>query len=335
MGRVSDSQLPSSSETQGLCSSTIGLLFCLGSAVLYAGANICLRQLSASCEPGWAIWIVCIKESVSALLVGPWLVYQLFFGLQSPPSRRAVMVLLAAGLATQLGGNIVNFWALSVVGLAVTTPVTQGTNLIASAILGWLVLRERVSPRSMAAIATVIVAIVLLSLGASDLRQAATTAAADTPHGLMIALGVGAACLSGIVFSGLGTSIRTTVTQATSPAVVVVMVTGMGTLTLGPLSVLRLGPATMCSISPGNLALALTAGVLNLLGFAALIHGLKHTTIIHAYVINTAQTAFAAMSGMLLFGETPTPALLLGVGMIMGGMAIIDRPAESGDVGAL
>ena len=317
-----------------LSPSTLGLLFCLGSAVLYAGANICLRHLSASCQPGWAIWIVCIKESVSALTVGPWLVYQLVWGLQSRPSRRSVMLLLMAGLATQLGGNVFNFWALGVVGLAVTTPVTQGTNLIASAILGWALLGERVSLRSMAAIAMLILAIVLLSLGAADARHTISTVG-GTSSQWMIALGVGAACLSGAVFSILGTAIRTTVTQATSPAVVVVMITGMGTLTLGPLSAWQLGPATMCSISPACLALAVTAGLLNLAAFAAIIYGLKHTTIVHAYVVSSSQTAFAALAGMLLFGESLSPALLVGVGMIMGGMVIIDRPVGNGEAGAV
>jgi drug/metabolite transporter (DMT)-like permease len=306
----------------------------LGSAVLYAGANVCLRHLSASCQPGWAIWIVCIKESVSALMVGPWLAYRLICSRQSRPSRRSVLVLFLAGLATQLGGNVFNFWAFGVVGLAVTTPVTQGTNLIASAVLGWALLGERVSLRSMAAIAMLILAIVLLSLGAADACHPLSSVR-GTSSQWMIALGVGAACLSGAVFSILGTAIRTTVTQGTSPAVVVVMITGMGTLTLGPLSVWQLGPATMCSISPTSLALAVTAGLLNLAAFAAIIYGLKYTTIVHAYVVNSSQTAFAALAGMLLFGESLTPALLVGVVMIMAGMAVIDRPPGNGEAGAV
>jgi drug/metabolite transporter (DMT)-like permease len=334
MGWVSDSPVPSSSEARALRPSTIGLLFCLGSAVLYAGTNICLRQLSASCQPGWAIWIVCIKESVSALVVGPWLIYRLVAGRQPWPSRRSVLWLLAAGLTTQLGGNVFNFWAFGVVGLAVTTPVTQGTNLISSAVLGWVLLRERVSLRSMAAIGMLIVAIVLLSLGAADARHVVPTAG-STSSQFLVALGVGAACLSGIAFSVLGTAIRRTVTQATSPAVVVVMITGMGTLILGPLSAWKLGLSTMCSISPASLALAVTAGLLNLVAFSGIIYGLKHTTIIHAYVVNSSQTAFAALAGMLVFGESLSPALLVGVGMIMGGMVIIDGQTGSGEAGAV
>ena len=305
------------------------------SAVLYAAANVCLRHLSASCEPGWAIWVVCIKESVSALIVGPWLAYRLLFGLQALPSRRSVLWLLIAGITAQLGGNVFNFWAFGVVGLAVTTPVTQGMNLIASAILGWAVLGEHVSRRSLAAISALIVAIALLSLGASNVGPSTSAAAGAIADHLRIALGVGAACLSGVVFAFLGISIRTTVTQSTSPAVVVVMITGMGPLILGPLSAWQLGPAAMGTISASCLTLAVTAGLLNLLAFTSIIYGLKHTPIVHAYVISASQTAIAALAGMLVFGESLTPPLLIGVTMVIAGMVIIDRPAGTEDAGAV
>ena len=71
------------------------------------------------------------------------------------------------------------------------------------------------------------------------------------------------------------------------------------------------------------------AGVFNLIGFLALIHGLQRTTVVHANVVNASQVAMAALAGMALFHEPPNPWVLLGVGLTIVGIVWIDRPAEA------
>ena len=72
------------------------------------------------------------------------------------------------------------------------------------------------------------------------------------------------------------------------------------------------------------------AGVFNLIGFLAIIHGLQRTTVVHANVVSASQVAMAAVAGMALFHEPPNPWLLLGVGLTIAGILRFDRPADGG-----
>ena len=59
-------------------------------------------------------------------------------------------------------GNVALLRSIGAVGLSVTIPVIQGSNLAFSGLLGWLILRERPTARAIFAIGLLIVAIVLL-----------------------------------------------------------------------------------------------------------------------------------------------------------------------------
>ena len=58
-------------------------------------------------------------------------------------------------------------WGYEIVGLAVMVPAYTGSILVSSAILGGILLGEHVSVRNLAAIGVVILAVVLLGVGAA------------------------------------------------------------------------------------------------------------------------------------------------------------------------
>ena len=304
----------------------MGGIYCVLAAIGYSVVNACLRMLSVQSDQ---ICVLFVKESVTVAVVGPWLVYQAWRGRSVFPSRRAVAALVVVGLATQLLGNLPTIWAFSLIGLTVALPVMSGINLVTGAVLGRVFLGEAVSVRSAVAIGLLIVAVILLSLGAERTNQSiAETANVATGAG-WVALAIGAAALAGVVYCVLGVVIRRSVTGVTSPAVVVFIVTAMGTLSTGPIGLLHNGLAGVTGASGWELSVMLIAGAMNLFAFLAVSRGLKWTTIARANVLGASQVAMGAVVGMTLFHEPGSPWLVLGVVLTIVGMILIGRPAHA------
>ena len=298
-----------------------GTACCVVSALGYAGASICMRWLAElKCDPMWA---VANKELVAVVVVGPWLLWRMFRRLPVFPSGRALAVLVGVSLAVQLGANLGVQWSFGVVGLAVAIPAIFGIMLTASAVLGWMLLGERVSRRSAAAIGVLLVSLVFLGLAAGVLGKLGGATDRWT-----VILGVAIPCLAGAIYAVLMITIRHTVTGATPVTAVVFVTTSVGVLTLGPLSLLRLGVDVLRETSPEQYAWMLVAGTLNLIAFLAITKGLELTTAVHANVLNASQVAMAAIAGMLLFREPLTVWLIIGVCWTIAGIVLYGRPEE-------
>ncbi len=310
----------------GLSPVVAGTACCVVSALGYSGASICLRHLADECDP---VWVIFNKELVTVLVVGPWLLYRTMRGLRSLPSGRVLARLVLIGLAVQLGANLGVQWALGIVGLAVTIPTMFGVMLAASGVLGMVFLGEHVSRRSAMAIGLLVVSLLMLGLAASAPASAAgKSTEVATP--LLIGLAVGAACLAGAIYAVLTISIRHAVTGTTPASTIVFVTTLMGVLTLGPLSFCLLGTEKLLSTPPQHFAWMLAAGTLNLVAFLAITKGLQLTTVVHANVLNASQVAMAAVAGTILFTETPTRWMIVGVVLTIVGIILIDRP-KNGD----
>jgi len=297
-----------------------GTAFCLLSAVLYTVSNACLKQLAGEQVP--AAWAICVKESVSVLVLCPWLAWHAARGTRLVPGRWAWWLLAAVGLVTELGGNVLQFWGFGVIGMAAAVPLSLACILIGAAVLGWIWLKERVSPRSAVAITLLIVAVALLTSGASQASQEMATT--STP--LRAALGVAATCAAGLIFALLSTVIRFVTQRGVAVTVVMVMVTGMGVVSLGPYSFATQGARLLTMTSAWHWALMLAAGVANLLAFAAAIRGLHLITVVHFNAVNIAtQTTLSALVALAFLGEPITLALAAGIALIIAGVKLVDR----------
>lgn len=286
--------------------------------------NICMRQLTLlQCDPCWAIFG---RESVTAILVGGWLAYQVLRGRAALPSGRALILLLLVALLVEAVGNVCNQWALGIVGLAVTIPTIFGTMITSGAIIGRFWLGESVSLRSVAAIGVLLLALVLLGLAAKAATDAAGSRATTAS---VLVMAVVVAGLAGTIFALLTATIRHAVTGTVAPGVVAFLVPLMGVVSLGPISVARLGLPVLTHTSAEQFLVMAAAGVFNLIGFLAIIFGLQRTTVVYANVVNASQVAMAALAGVLLFHEAPNLWLVLGVGLTILGIVGIDRPPEA------
>jgi len=310
----------------GLDPVVAGTLCCVVSALGYSGANICMRQLAEKSDLLWSMWIVCNKELVTVAAAGPWLLWRAWRRLPILPSPRVVAMLAAVGLTAQLAGNLPFQWALAQVGLAVTVPSVFGVMLTATAVLGWMLLGERVTRRSALAIGLLLCSLVLLGMAAGAIGK--STSVSDP---VVIALAVGAGCMAGGVYALLMIAVRHAGKTDTPVSTVVFTITSMGVLSMGLLSLKFLEIERMASTPLDQLAWMYAAGTLNLIAFLAITKGLQLTTVVHANVLNASQVAIAAVAGWFIFGERITAWLIGGVALTIVGVVMIDRPDRDVD----
>ena len=318
----------------------VGTICCAVAAMSYTASNICLRQL-AQLKADYG-WVTCNKELVTVLCLGPWLAVEWLRGRKVVHSWRAVGAIVLVGLAVQLFGNQLSQWAMGVVGLAVNIPVILGASLVGSAVLGRLVLGERVTPRSAVALGLLLIAGIVLGVGAEQAAEKTSAdAAASAAHAanaprptptrpLTICMAVLAGVSAGTVYALLSITIRRTVTGATRGTLLMFLVTLMGVVSLGPLSWQRLGGAALWATPREQILWMAAAGLANFVGFVAITQGLARTTVIHANVLNASQVAMAALAGIFLFAEPLTPWLTLGVVLTICGIILVKPASKSG-----
>jgi drug/metabolite transporter (DMT)-like permease len=284
-------------------------------------ANGFLRAVSDS-DP---IWVSTMKALSTAACLIPWLVISVRRG-EGLPSLKIWLMIAAASLVGQMGGNISFQYALGQVGLALTVPLSLGGMIVGATFLSRLFLGERISVITGIAVSVLLLSIGVLSLGAEEARAQVLQQAAANPWQLTI--GVVLACGSGLAYSVLNVVIRHAVQRgATLPATLVtVSITGL--ISLGIFAQQRIGLAGMLDTSHRDLAMMLAAGVCNAVAFVALTRSLQLTSVVYANALNAAQAALAALAGVLVFQEPASAALTAGVGLTILGLAILTRKSH-------
>lgn len=296
----------------------------MASALAYTASNICMRRLSVLLAGyDWAMWTTCNRELVSVVVVGLWLLWAALRGGLPRVPLKGLGMLILVGLAVQLAANLSLQWSFGVVGLAVAIPAVFALMIIASAVLGRVLLSERVSRRTGWAIGLLLCALALLGVATYVAGGSGRLAAGSLWR---LALGIAAPCLAGTIYALLTITIRHTVTRQMPVSMVVFVTTAMGVVSLGPLSVWRLGLPELQATTLMAWVWMLSAGTFNLLGFLAITKGLQLTTVVHANMLNATQVAMGALAGLVGFGEPVTVWLVLGVGLTVVGVALIDRP---------
>lgn len=292
-------------------------------AVGYTIVNVCLRHLTVLYDP---MWLLCVKEAMTVVWLGPLLVWQAARGRRPLPEGRTLGALIAVGLFTHFGGNLPLIWAMGIVGLAITIPLATGVNLVACAVLGRWVLGERVPLQSGLATAVLIVSVVLLSGGAGRANHAMALSEHVVAGPGWVALAVAASCLAGMSYGVLNIAIRRALTAGVPWTAVGFLIPAMGAISLAPLCLGRFGLSGLLATSPPDFLLMVFCGTLNLLAYLAIIKGLELTSVVRANVLSASQVAMAAVAGLLFFREAASPVLVAGVAMTIAGMVLIGRP---------
>ena len=280
-----------------------GTIFGLIAAIGYTAANVFLRY-SVEVDP---YWVSCVKAVPTMLLFSPWLLVRASRSQRLLPPMRAFLILMAAAVLGQVGGNVVFQWALGVIGIALTVPLCLGAMIITGAIVGWTVLKEQVTTRTLASIVLLIVAVSILSWGAPAAHASFEKVTSHVPW--QVALGVIAACVSGVSYALLGVAIRNAAQQQCPATTTLVTVSIVGVFVLFPLCAMRMGIEQMWATDTADLKWMIYAGLANAIAFVALTRSLELVGVIYVNALNATQAAMAAVAGILLFSEPLSPAL--------------------------
>ena len=306
--------------------------FCgLASAVLYTVANSLLRALT-ECDP---VWVSAVKTVPTALLMIPWMVHMHLRGERAVPPLRVLAVIALGGLVGQVCGNIPFQWALGIIGVALTVPLNLGGMIVFGAILGRIFLHEPVTPRTAGAMLVLLIAIFVLFLGAENAHEAVRsglpaslpTASADEKyfHLLELVGGVAAACLCGLAYAVLNVINRYYVTRGHSLPATLCTVSLVGLMSLGAISLGRIGISGMLATTPRELGLMVLAGICNAAAFVTLTKSLQLTSLVFVNALNATQATMAALAGVVFFNEPPSHWLLTGVGLTIVGLLLMRK----------
>jgi len=259
-------------------------------------------------------------------LILPWLLVRRWRGEAVWPNTSLLFVLGAAGLLGQFGGNLLFQWSLGIVGIALTVPLCLGALILCSAVLGRLFVNESVTPLALLSMIVLIIGIWSLSLGADEAARAMATRQISE---LWLAAGVAAACFAGFSYAVLGVVIRYAVGGRASVAATIVITTLVGLFALGTVSVWRLGWTGIAAHSFVDWRAMLLAGLCNFVAYISLTRALQVTTLIYVNALSASQVAMAAVAGVILFDEVPSPTLAVGVTLTVFGLLLMPRSSRT------
>jgi len=328
---------------------TFGTLCGLFSAFVYNMTNAFLRGVP-ECDP---YWVSTIKAVPTTLFMAPWLVLLFLRGKRIFPGLTIWGLLVIGAFVGQVGGNVPFQWALGEIGIALTVPLTLGGMIVFGAILGRIFLREPITQRSLLSMGILLLAVVVLAPGAHLAKHAMknarkTTADIAVPEAIdsveqetfsqqfwHFAPGVAAACFSGLAYAALNVFNRYCVGKGAPLPLALLTVSVVGIISLGGISLSRLGLEGISHTTSQQYLIMLAAGVCNAIAFVALTHSLQLTSVVYVNALNATQATMAAITGILFFGEPLSPWLAIGVSLTIVGLVLLGnakghspRPAE-------
>lgn len=301
-----------------------GTLLAVFSSFCYTASIIALRAVTGE-GADWAAWVSCLKAAPTVAAAIAVLAYKAMRGTTKWPSPRMTVALLAAGTVMQLLGNVGFQWGLALGGMAFTVPVSQASLLISGAVLGVIWIGERVSRRSVAAMAVLIAAICLLTLDADQIAESVTGQGGTKLILLTVAMGLAA----GFGWGQAGVVIRQAAKSGVSTAVTILLLSSTAIIVLGGGVLARQGADWIVQrTSAREFWISMVAGGFTSIAFFALTAALKHISIVRANLINASQIALTSLAGVWLFNEPMTRWMVIGTGLTIGGLLLMDRPRE-------
>ena len=301
-----------------------GTLLAVFASFCYTASIIALRAVAKD-GLDWAAWVSCLKAvptvAVALLVLG----VQARRGTVVWPNRRMMIALIASGIAMQILGNLGFQWGLALGGMTLTVPLSQAALLISGAVLGVVTIGEHVSRRSSLAMSVLILAICLLSIDADPMGNAVSDQGGE---GILLTVALGLA--AGIGWGQAGVVIRQVAKSGVSTAVTILLLSSTAIFVLGGGVLVRQGPGWILEQTSGEeFWIAMVAGAFTTLAFFALTMALKHISIVRANLINASQIALTSLAGFVLFDEPMTRLMIIGTGLTIGGLLLMDRPAEA------
>lgn len=299
---------------------TRGILLGLFAAASYSVANLALRGLSrADGDAGWDMWIAGTKAFPTFAAAVILLIVRKYRGQTTFAAWPVVLPLAFAALMNQLGGNFAFQLSLRGIGLAISVPICFSSIICSGAIVGRIVLNDGVSIRTGISMALMIASIVFLSSAAQARNDSSLTPTMSVTTGVLLSM------FSGLCYGTTGVFIRKAVTSQMPVAATLFLFSAAGFLVLCPLSLVLLPISTIAATSSSEWLTMATAGVFNAIGFYAITYAMRSMNISRTNVINASQNAMCAIGAVLIFRETLSFQGMLGIGLTIAGLLVLNR----------
>ena len=290
-----------------------GALCGVSAAVLYTLANIALRG-GVGVDP---FLVSAVKAAPTVIFLGPFLIWMSRSGQTITTDRTTIPRFAVASLFGQLFGNVGFQMALGIIGLATSVPICLGVMIIGGAVLGRTILNEPIGIRTAVAMATLILAVIVLSMPNAENGIPATDGAYP--------IWVGALCaaISGAGYAYFGVEMRQALTGGLSAPATMFTSGVIGTVSLWTITLLRIGVTPLPDISWQHWVTMIAAGLFNFTAFISLSFSLRALPVVAVNLINASQVALAAIAGIILFAEPITGTLMIGVLLTCFGLIIL------------
>lgn len=299
-----------------------GLLAALG----YTACNLCLRAVH-DVDP---FFVSTVRAIPTILMLAPIVLVRPLQGLPLLPPVRIMAVLALAGLGGHVCGNSAFQYSLGIVGVALSVPLCLGSMIFGGAMLGRIVLNEPVTPRMALGLSLLIAAIFVLSGGAQQAGAAMGRESMTTHTPQQVALGVAAACSSGVFYAIMGAVLRHATRGQSTLTQSLTIVSTVGLVGLAGASYWSVSAAEFTAITTDQVLMILVAGVLNALAFVALTRALQLTPLVYVHALNATQATMAAVAGILIFHEPQSSFLVSGLVLTIAGLLLMHGARKTG-----
>lgn len=291
----------------------MGLFWGILSPLGYTATYLCLRVAAVQVDPLVAAFFRAVPLVIAAWTL---LLRQRqagSTGLTTWPGWPAIWPLVAVGLIFNVSGNATFQAALGLAGLTVSAPISGGAVLWGSALVGWWLLRERV---------TLVPGIGLLLLMAS-LPFLTTGGGGGTGP---VWLGGLAAAVAGLSFGGGNAIMRYVVLRHNlSQGLLLAPITTTGVLSLLVLIVARHGLGAFDGLDLTTMSWLLLAGCFNVVGLVSVSRALETLPAARVSALGVLQTGLSAAGGIVLFAEPFTAAVATGLLLSLIGAILSQR----------
>jgi drug/metabolite transporter (DMT)-like permease len=345
---------------------SIGTVFAFLSTSFYAISNTSMRFLTD--YPIDNDWILFFKELTGFLILFPWLLFRFSQGRFRFVSKRLILSIVLAAVLCELFGAHLQLLGYAVVGLVISVPLIQSSTLLGVAIFGWYWFGDPLSQRRKFAIAVLIAAGILLSVG-KELTVEESAGMSTAHHNLhcnfeqntgVFLLAAAGTVAAGIVYSVYIIMLRQAIRRywhddnsawlsfqftqwigfnfpaksekrqyAPFPVTLMMsIVLGIGMIIFGLGLFLKHGAAGFYEAPTPAWYVIPISGVCNMIGFFFQIQGLRMTTAVQASLIAVSQIILMSLIGRLCFSEPINWLITCGLILTAYGIAMSVRSEQ-------
>ena len=332
-----------------------GTIFAFLSTAFFAVSNVAMRYMT---EHGVGNdWILFYKETIGFSLLMPWLLLRWGQGRFQHTSKRLLFHVTIAAAFCQLVGARLHVLGFAVIGLIIAVPLIQSTTLLGVALLGHFVLGDSLSRRRKTALAILLVAVTILSIG-KELTVTEQFHEKNTVSAGLFLLVAGGTIIAGFSYAVHVTILRRVIRQHWqdenstwlsfkfrhwighdhirqpgqrfySPFPVTLtmsVVFAVGMIIFGAFLYGKQGIDGFYNVPDAAWHGVFISGIANMLGFFFQIQGLRLTSAVQTSLIAVSQILLLSLIGYWYFDEAINIVVLLGLGLTVYGVFMSARP---------